>query len=81
MSIVIKDETAKKRFSDNLCAAMGHRNVSQAELSRSTGESEMRISTYRRGLKMPSIAVAARLAEALKVSVEDLLSKKIKLTA
>lgn len=79
MSIAQKDETVKKRFSDNLCAAMGHRKMSQAELSRSTGESQMRISTYRRGLKMPSLAVAARLALALECSVEDLLARKIKL--
>ena len=81
MSIVIKDETAKKRIGDNLQAAMDHRGICQAELSRITGESNARISYYRRGMKLPSLAVASRLAEALRIPLESLLAKKIKIDA
>lgn len=73
MSIVIKDETAKTKLSANLVKAMERTGITQAELARRTGESNARLMYYRRGMKLPSLAVASRIAEALGCTVDDLL--------
>lgn len=69
----LKDETAKRKISINLTKAMANASMSQADLARVTGESNARISYYRRGLKLPSIAVSARIADALGMNIGDLL--------
>ena len=70
---MIQDKTALTRLKMNLAELMQLREISQAELARQTGESDARISYYRNGLKLPSIAVAARIAEALQCTIDDLL--------
>jgi len=47
--------------------------LSQTEVARLTGESDSRIANYRHGRKLPSIAVAARIAEVLECTIDDLL--------
>lgn len=71
----LTDDEAKKRIPANIQAAMAAAGVSQAELARRTEESDARISLVRRGVHIPSSALLARIAEALSVSADWLLSK------
>ena len=77
MSTVIQDDAAKIVFAENMRIRMEKLNISQADLSRLTGESEMRINHYRRGLRLPTVAVAARIAEALRTKVDTLLKSQV----
>lgn len=70
---MIKDETALRKLSINLPALMKKREMSQAELARHTGESDARIANYKFGRVLPSLAVAARIAEALDCTIDELL--------
>lgn len=70
---MIQDNTARTRIKENLVTLMQQHGITQAELARQTGESDARISYYRSGKKLPSIAVASRIAEVLGCSIDDLL--------
>jgi transcriptional regulator with XRE-family HTH domain len=78
MSTVTTDDEAKRNIAENVNRLMAARDLSQADLSRASGESEMRVSLLRRGLKMPTAGFLARIAEALGVSVDTLLSPPTK---
>jgi len=77
MSIVITDEQAVKNLSRNLKQLLEDREISQADLARTTGDSEMNVSRYVRGAVMPGVGALARLAEALHVPTDHLLADKI----
>lgn len=70
---MIRDETALKRFATNVNVRMEKLGISQTELARQTGEYDARIANYRHGRKLPSVAVAARIAEVLDCTVDELL--------
>ena len=75
----VTDEKVKSVFASNLSQVMATIGISQAELSRLTGESEARLSSYRNGKKIPGIGVATRIADALGTTVGDLLGEKKKI--
>jgi transcriptional regulator with XRE-family HTH domain len=77
MSTVITDEQAIKNLSQNLRRMLADREMSQAELARETGDSEMNVSRYVRGAVMPGAGALARLAEALHVPTDHLLSDRV----
>ena len=71
---VITDNEALLCLSYNLRALLKKTGTSQSDLARMTGETPMRISYYCRGVVMPGVGVAARIAEALSVKTDDLLT-------
>ena len=52
--------------------------ISQAELEKMTGIDANTFSRYERGVVVPSVEVAQKVAEALKVSVDELLNGPVK---
>lgn len=73
MSIVITSERATNNVGRNVERILRERGISQAELARRSGESEMNISRIIRGKNEPLIGMVARIAEALDVLVDVLL--------
>lgn len=75
MNEMIDNKTALFRISANIQHFMQMQGVSQADLVRKTGENSMNISRTCRGQNVPNIVLLARIAEALDVSVDQLLSE------
>lgn len=75
---MLSDDNAKIFISANVNAAMDLAGMSQTELARRTEESDARISLVRRGVHIPSSALLARIAEALRVSTDWLLADPAK---
>lgn len=63
-------------FSENLKHFRTAANMSQQELSSATGVSTRMIQQYERGISQPRFSVAEKLAEALGISIEELLDAK-----
>lgn len=74
MSTVITNDEAKERIGVNVSRYMVEKNMSQAELSRITGESEMTISQIVRSKHVPNSAILHRIAEALQVKMDELVA-------
>lgn len=74
MSTVITNDETRERIAVHLPKYMADRKMSQATLSRITGESEMTISQVVRGLHVPNSAILHRIAEALQVKMDDLVA-------
>ena len=74
---MITDEQAIKNLSGNLRKLLEDRRMSQADLARETGDSEMNVSRYVRGAVMPGAGALARLAEALQVPTDHLLAGRV----
>lgn len=74
---MITDEQAISNLSSNLRRLLADRGMSQAELARITGDGEMNVSRYVRGSVMPGAGALARLADALGVPTDRLLSGNI----
>lgn len=72
---MIDDATARLRISRNIRHFMNMQGVSQADLVRLTGEPTNSVSRIVRGLNVPNVVMLARLAEALDVSVDQLLAE------
>ena len=73
MSTVVTDSEAKTNIATNVKRRMDELGMSQAQLARATGENEVRISSVVRAVHLPSGGFLARLAEALRTSIDDLL--------
>lgn len=71
---MISDEETKRRIAANVARLLHERGMCQADLVEKTGESSARVSMMARGLKLPSAAFLARVAEALNTSTDDILS-------
>lgn len=65
---------SKARFGAALCRARERRGMTQRELGEKAGIAESWVSNLERGQRLPSFAVLVRLALALGVSADDLLS-------
>jgi len=74
MAIVISDTEAKANLAANLNRMLKQRELRQAELARMIGEHQSLVSRISNGRNMPGGAVLARIAEALDVSIDRLLS-------
>lgn len=79
MSTVISDEQAKKIIGQNVSSILRQRNLSQAWLANATGEYEATIGRVCKGRNCPSSGLLARIAEALDVSIDALISPRKKL--
>jgi DNA-binding XRE family transcriptional regulator len=71
-----KTNKAKEIFSMNLRVYMAIFKITQRELGKKCGLSNVTISYYISGKKNPNLGSAAKIAEALNVSIEDLFTKK-----
>lgn len=76
MSTVLTDKQTLRNLSRNLRSLLESREMSQADLARASGEVEMQISRYVRGIQMPGAGVLSRLADALDVRADDLIREK-----
>lgn len=65
------------RISDNLQRALKERNMTQAELARQTGIDPANISMYCTGAHTPGIDKLVRIADALHVSLDELVGRRI----
>lgn len=70
---MITDKQAASYFAANLLRLLKSRELSIRALARMTGDSPMRISNATRAQHVTDIACAARIAEALDVSLDALL--------
>lgn len=59
-------------FKENLKRIRKERKVSQHELAKAVGVTDVSISSYELGIHTPSVAVAARLAEFFNTSLDEL---------
>ena len=64
-----------QNFADHLIHLRGQKNLTQQELGEAAGVSPSQISRYEAGLAMPRKIVLRRLADALGVTVEQLLNE------
>lgn len=71
--MITNDET-RGRIGFNVSRYMAERKMTQATLSRITGESEMTISQVARGKHVPNSAILHRIAEALQIKMDDLVA-------
>ena len=70
---MLSDDQAKLYISENVQSLLLQKGWTQSKLAAICKESEMRVSLMVRGIKIPSAAFLARVAEALEVSVDQLL--------
>jgi transcriptional regulator with XRE-family HTH domain len=68
----------KKKFSANLSYMRQREGMTQAELAERIGISQTILSQYELGKRNPSADVHARLAEALGVTMDDLMYGEVK---
>ena len=85
MSTVITDSEALANISANITAALEKNGMTQGDVARAIQEkgealqaARMRVSRYKTGKVMPDAASLARIAEALKVTADFLLSNPSK---
>lgn len=75
METVITDEKARQNIAANIRRLLEDRGWSQNELARRTGEYPTNISRVVRGVFAPQVGLFARIAEALDVSMDRLVSE------
>lgn len=72
---MVDDDDARDNIAANVGRLLKDRGMSQRALAEATGDSPMRISHYVRGAKLPGAAALSRIAEALGVTMESLVSR------
>ena len=65
-------------FAESLETIRCVKGLTQEQLAKSAGVTQAQISYYERGLNVPNVDVALKLARALGVKVEDLMKGGIK---
>lgn len=71
---MITDDDTKAYVAANVSAELARLGWSQVKLATATGENAMTISNVIRGVHVPGAGLLCRIAEALNVSVDTLLS-------
>lgn len=71
--IGISRDEWKRRFADRLTNILKERNMSQSELAKASGLSRSRINEYISMRSVPSIFASINIADALDISVEELI--------
>jgi len=71
---VLTDQQIKSHMAANLRRMLDSRGWSQSELHRRSGVNNMTISEVIRGETVPGIGVASRIADALDVTIDKLIS-------
>ena len=61
-------------FSENLKKCRASKNISQEELSKKIEIHSVQFSRYERGQSVPSIEVVQKIADALEVSIDELVN-------
>lgn len=74
----VTDEVAMAVLAQNLKAALDARDMSQRELSRSTGDPIMTINDIVNAKSLPRIGVVVRIADALGLSIDELFEARKK---
>jgi transcriptional regulator with XRE-family HTH domain len=77
----ITDAEARRNIAANIRRLLNDYGWSQRELARRSRESAMNVSRIINEVNLPNAALAARIADALGVKVDDLLSRNSKKTA
>lgn len=72
---MLTDYEAQTNIADNVCDLLESRGMSQSELAKMIGENRMSVSRICRAENLPNIGILARIAEALEVTVDELLKK------
>ena len=72
--IMISDIQAKRRIALNVRQLLDSNQLNQSDLARRTGERRQRIQQLLAQSRQPTIGVVARIAEALDVSVDELIA-------
>ncbi|MGD9645552.1 MAG: helix-turn-helix domain-containing protein [Pirellulales bacterium] len=70
---VITEDQAKDNIAANLQRLLEARNWSQSDLARATGDAHVTISRIVRGTNVAGVALLARIAEALDVTIDGLI--------
>lgn len=65
-----------EKFADNLKKARANKNISQDEMAKKIGIHVTHVSRYERGLSMPSLEVANKIAKTLDISIDELVQGK-----
>ena len=73
---MLTDDQAKRLIAANVQRLMDEKGMNQTQLAEATGESCARVSMMVRGVKTPSAPFLHRIAEALEVTVDEILSKQ-----
>ena len=71
---MVDNELVSEHLAANVVRLLAARSMSMRALAAATGEAPMTISRICRGLTLPSIAVAMRIAEAFDVSLDRLVA-------
>lgn len=70
---MLTDDQARHFLAANISRILRERQMSLRALARATSETPMRLSNISRGVSIPDVACVSRIAEALSVSIDDLL--------
>ncbi|MCI0348976.1 MAG: helix-turn-helix domain-containing protein [Acidobacteriales bacterium] len=73
-TVILTDEEAKHVIAYNVSRFMDERRMTQRQLAEAAGENDMAISRVVRALHVPSAALLARIADALEVTADELLT-------
>lgn len=73
----LTDDEWKRSFKMRLYEIMKHRRITQEELAEKVGTSQVMISRYMTGRCVPSIVMLAKIARALRCSIDDFLYKDL----
>lgn len=71
--VEINEEKDKQIFSQQLSYWLKVKSVSQVDLANKLGVSEAAVSCWCNGVKMPRVRTISKIAEAINVSITDLL--------
>ena len=74
MSTVVSNDEARENIAANITRLLDARGWNQQDLADATGESKMTISNIVRGNYLTNAGTVARIAEALDVTVDRLIS-------
>lgn len=72
---MLTDDQTRRNIATNLRRILAARGISQRKLAELTGEPVMNISRAVRGENVANVAMIARIAEALDVSIDRLVSQ------
>lgn len=71
---LLTDNEIKANISANLRRLLDLRGWAQSDLARESDVKEMMISLVVRGISLPGISIAARIADALETSIDKLIA-------
>lgn len=74
MEAMLDNDTVKQRLADNIRHFMMLRHLTQRDLAKKAGETDMFLSHVLRMERLPNVASISRIAESLDVSVDQLLA-------